>query len=215
MSIKILLVDDHTVLREGLKALLNSENDLHVIGGAGSGRDALQMVDTLKPDVVVTDISMPGLNGIETTRQLRSLHETLKIIILSMHEDQAYVSEALQAGANGYVVKHADASEVIHAIKAVMAGGAYLSPVISKDLIDDYLTQTASSVPAHQLTTREREVAQLIAEGQSTREISRQLTISVKTVETHRANIIRKLNAKSTADIVKYAIKKHWISLES
>lgn len=215
MSIKILLVDDHTVLREGLKALLNSENDLHVVGGAGSGRDALQMVDTLKPDVVVTDISMPGLNGIETTRQLRSLHETLKIIILSMHEDQAYVSEALQAGANGYVVKHADASEVIHAIKAVMAGGAYLSPVISKDLIDDYLTQTASSVPAHQLTTREREVAQLIAEGQSTREISRQLTISVKTVETHRANIIRKLNAKSTADIVKYAIKKHWISLES
>ncbi len=214
MSIKILLVDDHAVLREGLKALLNSEDDLHVIGGANSGREALQLIDGLRPDVVVTDISMPGLNGIETTRQLRARYDALKIIILSMHEDQAYVTEALQAGANGYVVKQADAGEVIRAIKAVMAGGAYLSPIISKDLIDDYLTRAPNTVPAHQLTTREREVAQLIAEGQSTREISTLLTISVKTVETHRANIMRKLNAKSTADIVKYAIKKHWVSLE-
>ena len=214
MSIKILLVDDHAVLREGLKALLNSEDDLHVIGGANSGREALQLIDGLRPDVVVTDISMPGLNGIETTRQLRARYDALKIIILSMHEDQAYVTEALQAGANGYVVKQADAGEVIRAIKAVMAGGAYLSPIISKDLIDDYLTRAPNTVPANQLTTREREVAQLIAEGQSTREISTLLTISVKTVETHRANIMRKLNAKSTADIVKYAIKKHWVSLE-
>lgn len=214
MSIKILLVDDHTVLREGLKVLLNSEDDLHVVGGANSGRKALQLIDSLRPDVVVTDISMPGLNGIETTRQLRARYGALKIIILSMHEDQAYVTEALQAGANGYVVKQADAGEVIRAIKAVMAGGAYLSPVISKDLIDDYLTRAPNAAPAHHLTTREREVVQLIAEGQSTRAISQLLTISVKTVETHRANIIRKLNAKSTADIVKYALKKHWISLE-
>ncbi len=213
--INILLVDDHAVLREGLKALLNSEPDMRVIGGAGDGREALRRVEALRPDVAVVDISMPNLNGIETVRQLRHLHAELKLIILSMHATHAYVTEALQAGANGYVVKQADAIEVVNAIRAVMAGGAYLSPTISKDLIEDYLSRAPSQKSAFKLTTREREVAQLIAEGRSTRDISTELTVSVKTVETHRANIMRKINAKSTADIVKYALKRGWITLDN
>ena len=214
MSIRILLADDHTVLREGLKALLDEEADLHVIGDVGDGRAAIQATEKLKPDVVVTDISMPGLNGIECVRILRQAHPHLKIVILSMHANQEYVTKVLQAGANGYVLKQADAAEVIAAIRAVVAGGAYLSPSISRHLIEDYLAHTATGETAPLLTTREREVAHLIAEGLSTRQIAETLTVSVKTVESHRANIMRKLNAKSTADIVKYAIKKGWITLD-
>lgn len=214
MSIRVLLVDDHIVLRDGLKSLLNHESDIEVIGDVGDGREAISAVESLQPDVILTDISMPGLNGIESVRMLRHEHPTLKIIILSMHSGQEYVLQSLQAGANGYVVKQADASEVLAAVRSVMAGGAYLSPTISKHLIDDYLSQTPEEISAPKLTTREREVAQLIAEGQSTREISETLTISVKTVETHRMNIMKKLNAKSATDIIKYALKKGWISLD-
>lgn len=214
MAIRVLLVDDHIVLRDGLKSLLNHESDIEVIGDVGDGREAISAVESLQPDVILTDISMPGLNGIESVRMLRHEHPTLKIIILSMHSGQEYVLQSLQAGANGYVVKQADASEVLAAIRSVMAGGAYLSPTISKHLIDDYLSQTPEEISAPKLTTREREVAQLIAEGQSTREISETLTISVKTVETHRMNIMKKLNAKSATDIIKYALKKGWISLD-
>lgn len=214
MAIRVLLVDDHIVLRDGLKSLLNHESDIEVIGDVGDGREAISAVESLRPDVILTDISMPGLNGIESVRMLRHEHPTLKIIILSMHSGQEYVLQSLQAGANGYVVKQADASEVLAAIRSVMAGGAYLSPTISKHLIDDYLSQTPEEISAPKLTTREREVAQLIAEGQSTREISETLTISVKTVETHRMNIMKKLNAKSATDIIKYALKKGWISLD-
>ncbi len=215
MAIKILLVDDHMVLREGLRALLSTENDLHVVGGASNGRDAIEAVDRYHPDVVVTDISMPGMNGIETVRQLRQSHPLLKLIILSMHANQAYVIEALQAGAHGYVVKQADATEVVHAIRAVVAGSAYISPIISKDLTNDYLTRKPSELSLPKLTTREREVAQLIAEGHSTRDISKMLTVSVKTVETHRANIMHKLSTKSATDIVKYALKRGWITLDN
>ncbi len=214
MAIRVLLVDDHIVLRDGLKSLLTQESDIEVIGDVGDGREAISAVESLRPDVILTDISMPGLNGIESVRMLRHEHPTLKIIILSMHSGQEYVLQSLQAGANGYVVKQADASEVLAAIRSVMAGGAYLSPTISKHLIDDYLSQTPEEISAPKLTTREREVAQLIAEGQSTREISETLTISVKTVETHRMNIMKKLNAKSATDIIKYALKKGWISLD-
>ncbi len=214
MSIRVVLVDDHTVLRDGLKSLLSYEPDIDVIGDASDGREAISVVETLKPDIVVTDISMPGLNGIESVRILRHNHQHLKIIILSMHASQEYVTQALQAGANGYVVKHADASEVLAAIRAVMAGGAYLSPTISKHLIDDYLSQTMADMTGPKLTTREREVTQLLAEGNSTRAISEILTISIKTVETHRMNIMKKLNAKNQTDIIKYALKKGWISLD-
>lgn len=214
MTIKVLLVDDHTVLREGLKALLNHERDIEVIGDAADGREALHAAEVLKPDVVVTDISMPGLNGIECVRILRQNYPLLKLIILSMHANREYVTTVLQAGANGYVLKQADASEIIAAIRAVIAGGAYLSPAISKSVIDDYLTHTAGEEEGPKLTTRETEVGQLIAEGRSTREISEALMVSVKTVETHRVNIMRKLNAKSHTDLIKYALKKGWISLD-
>lgn len=214
MPIRILLVDDHTVLRDGLKSLLNYENDLEVVGDASNGREAIAAAERLKPDIVISDIAMPGLNGIESVRTLRHNHPHLKIIILSMHSSQEYVIQALQAGANGYVVKQADASEVLAAIRAVMAGGAYLSPTVSKHLIDDYLSQTPEELAGPKLTTREREVAQLLAEGESTRAISEILTISIKTVETHRMNIMKKLNAKNQTDIIKYALKKGWIMLD-
>ncbi|MEM7032621.1 MAG: response regulator transcription factor [Chloroflexota bacterium] len=214
MSVRVVLVDDHVVLRDGLKSLLNFEADIDVVGDASDGREALTVVAQVKPDIVISDISMPGLNGIESIRILRQDYPALKIAVLSMHSSQEYVLQALQAGANGYVVKQADASEVITAIRAIMAGGAYLSPSISKHLIDDYLTLSPDEVAGPKLTTREREVAQLMAEGESTRTISEALTISIKTVETHRMNIMKKLNAKSPADIIKYALKKGWISLD-
>lgn len=214
MTIRIVLVDDHTVLRDGLKSLLNYESDLNVIGDASDGREAIALVDDLKPDIMVTDISMPGLNGIESVRAIRQNHPHLRIIILSMHAGQEYVIQALQAGANGYVVKQADASEVLTAIRAVMAGGAYLSPTISQHIIDGYLSQNLEDLSGPKLTTREREVAQLLAEGESTRSISEILTISIKTVETHRMNIMKKLNAKSQTDLIKYALKQGWISLD-
>lgn len=214
MSIRVLLVDDHTVLRDGLKSLLDYETDIDVIGDASNGREAIAAVEALNPDIVITDISMPGLNGIESVRILRHNHPHLKLIILSMHASQEYVVQALQAGANGYVVKQADASEVLAAIRAVMTGGAYLSPTVSKYLIDDYLSHTTVEMTGPKLTTREREVAQLLAEGNSTRTISEVLTISIKTVETHRMNIMKKLNAKNQTDIIRYALKKGWISLD-
>ncbi len=214
MSTRILLIDDHTVLREGLKALLNSEPGLEVVGDAADGRAGIQAADQLKPDVVIADISMPGLNGIESARILRRSYPYMKLIILSMHSGREYVAKALQAGANGYVLKQGDTNEVISAIQAVMDGGSYLSPAISKHLIDDFLSHTPVVEEGPRLTTREQEVTQLIAEGQSTREISQTLTVSIKTVETHRANIMRKLKTKSQADIIKYALKKGWISLE-
>ena len=214
MTIRIVLVDDHTVLRDGLKSLLNYEPGLEVIGDASDGREAIKLTDTLKPDIIITDISMPGMNGIESVRAIRQNHPHLKIIILSMHAGQEYVIQALQAGANGYVVKQADASEVLTAIRAVMAGGAYLSPTISKHIIDGYLSHNLEDLSGPKLTTREREVAQLLAEGESTRSISDILTISIKTVETHRMNIMKKLDAKSQTDLIKYALKQGWISLE-
>ena len=214
MTTRVFLVDDHTVLRDGLKSLLGYETDIEVVGDAADGREAISAVEAAKPDVVITDISMPGLNGIETVRILRQEHPYLKLIVLSMHASEEYVAQVLQAGANGYVVKQSDASEVLTAIRAVMGGGAYLSPAISKYLIDGYLSQNPEDYVALKLTTREREVAQLIAEGASTREISDQLTISVKTVETHRMNLMKKINARTHADIIKYAIKKGWISLD-
>ncbi len=212
MTIRILLIDDHTVLREGLKALLNSEPGLEVVGDAADGRAGILAADQLKPDLVIVDISMPGLNGIESIRILHRSYPYMKLIVLSMHSGREYVAQATQAGANGYVLKQGDTNEVISAIQSVMNGGAYFSPAISKHLTDNFSSHIPVEGP--RLTTREQEVAQLIAEGQSTREISQTLTVSIKTVETHRANIMRKLKTKSQADIIKYALKKGWVSLE-
>jgi two-component system response regulator NreC len=215
---RILLVEDHIVVRQGLKALLSGEADIEVVGEADNGREALQRVSDLQPDVVLMDISMPGLNGIEATRQICRHHPGVEVVILSMHSNEEYVFQVLQAGASGYVLKQSDSSEVLTAIRAALAGGSFLSPPISRAVIDDYVRRAEArgrSDTLDVLTPREREVLQLLAEGVSNQEIADQLSISVKTVETHRGNMMKKLGVDSKTDLVKYALRKGWASLES
>lgn len=216
---KLLLVDDHTVVRQGLKALLNHEADIHIVGEADNGREALAAIPALAPNVILMDISMPGLNGIEATRQICQSHPALKVIILSMHANEEYVFQVLQAGAAGYVLKQSDSQEVLAAIRAVLSGSSFLSPAISRTVIDDYRQRVESrhqsSNSANPLTPREREVLQLLAEGYPNREIAVELNISVKTVETHRSNMMKKLNLNNKTELVKYALRKGWASLET
>lgn len=214
---KVLLVDDHVVVRQGLKALFADEPDIDVIGEANNGREALDRLETLQPDVVLMDISMPGLNGIEATRQIQQRHPAIKVVVLSMHANEEYVFQVLQAGAAGYVLKQSDSLEVLTAIRAAMLGGSFLSPPISRTVIDDYLRRTeARHHPdeSARLTSREREVLQLLAEGRSNRDIAAELNISVKTVETHRANMMNKLDVASKTELVRYALRKGWASLD-
>lgn len=214
---KVMLVDDHVVVRQGLKALFADEPDIEVVGEADNGREALERLPELKPDVVLMDISMPGLNGIEATRQLRQRHPEVKVVVLSMHANEEYVFQVLQAGASGYVLKQSDSMEVVAAIRAAVAGGSFLSPPISRTVIDDYVRRADARGRSEELdllTSREREVLQLLAEGLSNKEIARELNISVKTVETHRSNMMNKLQVSSKTELVKYAIRKGWAMLE-
>jgi two-component system response regulator NreC len=215
---RILLVEDHIVVRQGLKALLSGEADIEVVGEADNGREALQGVSDLQPDLVLMDISMPGLNGIEATRQICQNHPGVEVVILSMHSNEEYVFQVLRAGASGYVLKQSDSSEVLTAIRAALAGGSFLSPPISRAVIDDYIHRAEArgrSDTLDLLTPREREVLQLLAEGLSNQEIADQLSISVKTVETHRGNMMKKLSVESKTELVKYALRKGWASLET
>jgi DNA-binding NarL/FixJ family response regulator len=214
---KVLLVDDHKVVRQGLKALFTNEPDVEVIGEADDGRAALALVAELKPDVILMDISMPGLNGIEATRQIRQRFPQVKVVILSMHANEEYVFQVLQAGATGYVLKQSDSLEVLAAIRAALAGGSFLSPPISRAVIDDYIRRAEArshSPEPDPLTSREREVLQLLVEGLPNREIAQKLDISVKTVETHRANMMTKLGLKDKTELIKYALRKGWIALD-
>jgi DNA-binding NarL/FixJ family response regulator len=219
MSIaRVLLVEDHVVVRQGIKALFSDEPDLEIVGEADDGRAALQSVSELEPDVVLMDISMPGLNGIEATRQIRQSYPEVKVVVLSMHSNEEYVFQVLRAGASGYVLKQSDSSEVLTAIRAALAGGSFLSPPISRTVIDDYVRRAEArggDDDLELLTSREREVLQLLAEGLSNREIAEQLNISIKTVETHRSNMMNKLGVSSKTDLVKYALRKGWASLET
>jgi DNA-binding NarL/FixJ family response regulator len=217
LNTRVLLAEDHIVVRQGIKALLSDEPGIEIVGEADNGRDALLLVAELQPDVVLMDISMPGLNGIEATRQIRQLHDEVKVVILSMHASEEYVFQVLRAGASGYVLKQSDSSEVLTAIRAAIAGGSFLSPSISRTVIDDYVQRAESRGQGDDLdvlTSREREVLQLLAEGFPNREIAAQLNISVKTVETHRSNMMNKLNVKNKTELVKYAIRKGWAALE-
>jgi two-component system response regulator NreC len=214
---KVLLVEDHIVVRQGIKALLSDEPDLEIVGEADNGREALSLVSELRPDVVLMDISMPGLNGIEATRQIRQRHADVKVVVLSMHASEEYVFQMLRAGASGYVLKQSDSSEVLTAIRAATSGGSFLSPPISRTVIDDYVHRAEARGRADDmdlLTSREREVLQLLAEGLPNREIAEQLNISVKTVETHRSNMMNKLGVSSKTELVKYALRKGWAALE-
>lgn len=214
--IKVLLAEDHIIVRKGLYALLKKEIDIDVIGEAGDGREAVEMVEKLRPDVVLMDISMPSLNGIEATRRIKNKFPNTKVLILTMHDSEEYIFQLLRIGASGYVVKMAAPAELISAIRAVHQGHTFLSPSISKKVIKEYIRKTGTKAEAdtlERLTNREREILQLIAEGHSNREIAEMLFISIKTVETHRTHLMAKLNIHSTAALTQYAIRKGIVNL--
>ena len=216
---RVLLAEDHTIVRKGLRSLLDKETGIKVVGEAEDGREAIAKAEELHPDVVVMDIAMPGLNGLEATRQIKKRFHDIKIIILTMHTNKEYVSQTLKAGASGYLVKKAAPDELISAINAVHKGNSFLSPSISRMVIDEYIQRSKEISEGEegfeQLTVREREVLQLIAEGRKTREIAELLYISIKTVETHRAHIMNKLDIHSTAELTRYAIRKGIISSDT
>ncbi len=212
MPTRILLVDDHTILRGALRALLEAEPDLELVAEAREGREAVQMARDLKPDVVVMDVSMPGLNGIEATRQIRAADPTRRVLALSAHSDKRMVAEAIRAGAGGYMVKDAAFEELVVAIRTVISGKIYLSPGLG-DAAKDLGANGNASVFT-KLTAREREVLQLMAEGKATKEVASCLHVSVKTVETHRAKLMDKLDLHSVAELTKYALREGLTTLE-
>jgi len=216
-KIKVLLVEDHTIVRKGLRAILDGEEGIEVIEEAENGREAVAKVEQLRPDVVLMDISMPILNGLEATRQIRKRFPEVKVLILTMHTNEEYIFQILRAGASGYVVKQAVPTELVSAIHDVYRGDAFLSSSISKKVIEEYIRQAEATVEENsydKLTHREREVLQLIAEGYSNREIAKLMYISVKTVESHRSNLMDKLDIHSTAELTQYAIRKGVISID-
>ena len=210
-ELRVLLGDDHTVLRQGLRKILEDRRDWRVVAEAGNGRDAVREAIELNPDVAVLDIGMPLLNGIEATRQIIRRAPSVCILILSMHSDQAYVTQAVQAGARGYLLKESAGSELIAAIAAVVAGKSFFSPAVAQVVFDDYvrsLTQRGITDRYDALSEREREVFQLVAEGKSSKEIAEVLSISPATVETHRAHLLQKLGLRNTAEVVRYAARR-------
>jgi len=214
MSIQILITDDHQLFREGIVNLLAAAPEIKIVGQAGNGLEAIEMSRTLNPDVVIMDLSLPVINGVDATRILHQELPAIRILVLSMHADKHFIKEALEAGASGYLSKNCTYSQLIDAINTVYQGKKYLSAKITEVLIDDYLNKDEDAMGIQQeLTERESEILKLIAEGVSARDISTQLFISVKTVGTHKQHILDKLNLKSTVDIIKYAIKKGIISL--
>lgn len=215
MSIKILIADDHQLFREGLINLLSDTPEIEVVAHAENGKVAVEEAIIYKPDIVIMDIGMPVLSGIEATTIIKSKMPDIKVIALSMHSDKHYIKGMLEAGATGYLFKNCTHSQLIEAIETVYAGKKYLSDEITEVLIDDYLNKGDSiDDDTEDLTEREMDVLILLAEGSTTRDISEQLFVSVKTVGTHKQNILKKLKLKSTVDIVKYALKKGIISLD-
>jgi NarL family two-component system response regulator LiaR len=205
----IVVADDHKILREGLVRLLEARDDLTVIGEANDGEEAVQMVLDRQPDVVIMDIWMPRLSGIDATRRIGKRGTNTKVLVLSMHENQAYVEEVLKAGASGYVVKNSSSADLLHAIDAVCSGGCYLSPEITHQVVDAFARPGTSQQPTgvSMLTDREREVLQLIAEGLSSREIASMLGVSLKTVDSHRSNLMEKLDIHKASGLVRFAIR--------
>ena len=216
MSIRVLLSDDHRIMREGLRSLLEKEPDIELVGEAEDGRSTLKLASRLKPQVVVMDISMPDLNGIDATRKLLEKLPSVKVLALSMHTDQRFIEGMLRAGATGYLPKDCASEELVRAIRTVLSNQTYLSPSIADVVRRDYLSQRreADISVSGVLTEREREVLQLMAEGKNTKEIASRLQVSVKTIETFRQHIMQKLNLHSLAELTKYAIREGLTSLE-
>jgi DNA-binding NarL/FixJ family response regulator len=218
MSIRILLADDHRIVRDGLKTLLEKQSDMEVVAEAEDGRTTVNLAKKLLPDIVIMDITMPDLNGIDATRKIVTELPNSKVIALSMHSDRRFVSGSLEAGASGYLMKDCAFEELVSAIRSVMSSNrTYLSPKVADIVVKNYVnkfSKTRTPSPPT-LTNREREMLQLLAEGKTTKEIASGLHVSIKTVETHRRNIMSKLNSHSVADLIKYALREGLISLES
>ena len=214
-KIRIVLADDHTVMRAGLRSLLERQPDLEVVGEAEDGRRTVELAASLCPDVVVMDIGMPNLNGIEAARQIVAKQPTTSVVILSMHSDETYVMRAMKAGARAYLLKDSAEADLIRAIQAVSQGKSFFSPKISRILAEDYvrlLKQKGGEDSYELLTAREREILQLLAEGKTNKEVATLLNLSLYTVETHRSRILQKLNLHSSAELVLYAVRKGIIS---
>jgi two-component system response regulator NreC len=215
-KIRVLLADDHTLLRQGMRRLLEAEEDIEILDEGADGFEAVHKAEQLRPDVAVLDYAMPGLSGPQATIRIKQIDPKIRVIILTMHEDEEYVEEALGAGASGYILKDAAAHELISAIRSIFRGETYLSPRISKRIVSGYLKRTQRAepkTPYEQLTIREREILRLLAEGHSAKEVSQLLNIQPKTVDAHRANLMKKLGLHSRSDLIKYAIRRKIIKL--
>ncbi len=217
--IKVMIADDHAILRQALRLLLEARDEVEVVGEATNGREAIDLAERSRPDVILMDMAMPGLNGIEATRQIRKRVTRSRVLMLTAYVEDDQILEALRAGASGYIVKRSDISELLLAIQAIYRGNSYFSSSISDDMTaQDYLwkAKNAGTKGSYDLLTgREREVLQLIAEGHSNQTIANELFISVKTVEAHKAHIMTKLNAKNRTDLIRYAIRKGIVNLDS
>jgi two-component system, NarL family, response regulator NreC len=214
-SIRVLLADDHRLIRAGLRLVVAQQPDLSVVGEADDGRQAVELAKSLKPNVVVMDIGMPNLNGIEAARQIREIRPDAAIVMLSMHSDEGYVLRALGAGARAYLLKDSATTDLVQAIHAVAEGKSFFSPAVSKVLLEDYvrkLRRSGAEDSYDLLSPREREILQLVAEGKSNKEVASLLNLSVYTVETHRAKIMQKLNLKGVPELILYAVRKGIIS---
>jgi len=214
-KIRILVVDDHAVLRDGIRALLGLHDDIEVVGEASEGKEAVGKAQELMPDVVIMDIAMPGMDGLEATRRIKKKHPKMKVLVLSQHDNKEYILSVIKAGASGYVPKRALGSELVSAIRAVQEGDSFLYPSAAAALIEDYLQQTKDEDPYDQLTAREREIFKLIAEGHTSREIADMLFLSLRTVQGHRLKIMDKLNLHNRTELIKYAMRKGLVSLDT
>ena len=213
-KIRILVVDDHAVLRDGIRALLGLHTDIEVVGEASEGKEAVGKAQELMPDVVIMDIAMPGMDGLEATRRIRKKNPKIKVLVLTQHDNKEYILSVIKAGASGYVPKRALGSELVSAIHAVQEGDSFLYPSAAAALIEDYLQQTKGEDPYDQLTAREREIFKLIAEGHTSREIADMLFLSLRTVQGHRLKIMEKLNLHNRTELIKYAMRKGLVSLD-
>ena len=215
---RVLLVDDHALFREGIRALLSAESDIEVVGEAADGKQAIELAEKLSPDIIVMDLVMPGMNGMQAAQQLHDKYPDIKVLILSMYDDDEYVCQILKAGASGYVLKRAASDDLLRAIREVEKGGSALHPTVAAKLIKDYVRRAKSTEQRDSgsvLTARESEVLTLVAEGHTNQQIADMLGLGRKTVDTHRTNIMRKLDLHEVTALVKYALKRGLINLES
>lgn len=212
MSLRVLVVDDHTLVRAGIRSLIEHVPDVESVSEASSGAQAIELIASLAPDVVVMDIGMKGMNGLDATAQIKDGFPDVQVIILSMFSSEEHVMQALRAGASGYLVKDAATSELTVALQSVARGEVYLSPPISKQIVDAYMSRIGSGGLVETLTPRQREILVLIAEGSSTKEIARQLDLSPKTVETHRAQLMERLGIHDLAGLTRFAVRNHLLA---